>query len=48
MCLTAVLVPSFGTFGYYFMMDVVHVSQFAYSMLGLVGYICLLLGTWLF
>jgi hypothetical protein len=48
LCLTAALVPSFGTFSYYFMMDVVHVSQFAYSMLGLVGYLCLMGGTWLY
>lgn len=48
MCLSAFLVPSFSSFGYYFMMDVAHVSQFAYSMLGLVGYVCLFVGTWLF
>lgn len=48
LCATAVLVPSFGSFGYYFMMDVAHVSQFAYSMLGLVGFVCLFAGTWLF
>jgi hypothetical protein len=30
------------------MMDVAEVSQFAYSMLGLVGYVCLFIGTWLF
>ena len=48
MCLSAFLVPSFSSFGYIFMMDVAHVSQFAYSMLGLVGYVCLFVGTWLF
>ena len=48
MVLTACLVPNFSSFGYYFMMDVAHVSQFTYSMLGLVGYVCLFIGTWLF
>jgi hypothetical protein len=48
LCSTALLVPSFSSFGYYFMMDVAKVSQFSYSMLGLVGYVCLFIGTWLF
>lgn len=43
-----VLVPSFGSFGYYFMMDVVKVSKFAYSMLSVLGFCCLLVGTQLF
>jgi predicted MFS family arabinose efflux permease len=48
MVLTAFLVPNFSQFGYYFMMDVAGVSQFAYSLLGLVGYVCLFCGTYLF
>jgi hypothetical protein len=48
MMLTGLLVPSFSSFSYYFMMDVAKVSQFAYSMLGLVGFLCLLAGTWLY
>ena len=48
MILTGALVPSFSSFGYYFMMDVAKVSQFNYSMLGLVGFVCLFFGTWLF
>lgn len=42
------LVPSFGTFGYYFMMNTVGVSKFAYAMLTVLGYGCLLAGTQLF
>ena len=29
--------PDFGDFGYYFMMNVIKVSKFQYSMLGLIG-----------
>ena len=42
------LVPSFGSFGYFFMMDVVGVSKWTYSMLSVLGFICLLLGSQLF
>lgn len=42
------LVPSFGTFGYYFMLDVVGISKFAYAMLTVLGFVCLLIGTQLF
>jgi len=43
--LTGALVPSFGSFGYYFMLDVVEISKFTYSLLGLLGFICLGIGT---
>ena len=45
---SGLLVPSFGTFGYYFMMNTVGISKFAYAMLTVLGYGCLLLGTQLF
>ena len=37
--------PSFGSFGYYFMLDVVKVSKFTYSMLTVLGFFCLFIGT---
>ena len=42
------LVPSFGSFGYYFILDVVGISKFTYSMLTVLAYIWLLLGTQIF
>ena len=39
------LVPSFGSFGYYFMLDVVKISKFTYSMLTVLGFFCLFVGT---
>ena len=39
------LVPSFGGFGYYFMLDVVKISKFTYSMLTVLGFFCLGIGT---
>ena len=42
------LVPSFGSFGYYFMLDVVGISKFTYSMLTVLGFVTLLVGTQLF
>lgn len=42
------LVPSFGTFGYYFMLDVVHISKFTIALLGVLGYICLMFGSSLY
>ena len=42
------LVPSFSSFGYYFMLDVVGISKFTYSMLTVLGFACLLIGTQLF
>lgn len=42
---TGFLVPSFSSFGYFFMLDVVGVSKFAYSMLTVLGYGCLLIGS---
>ena len=46
--ITGFLVPSFGSFGYYFMLDVVKISKFTYSMLTVLGFGCLLIGTQLF
>jgi len=43
--ITGFLVPSFGSFGYYFMLDVVKISKFTYSMLTVLGFACLLIGT---
>ena len=42
---TGFVVPSFGSFGYYFMMDVIGLSKFTYSMLTVLGFFGLLLGT---
>ena len=42
------LVPSFGSFGYYFMLDVVGISKFTYSMLTVLGFVSLLFGTQMF
>ena len=46
--LTGMVVPSFGTFGYFFMLDVVELSKFTYSMLTVLGYFCLLIGSALY
>lgn len=37
--------PDFGDFGYYFMLNVIHLSKFQYSMLGVVGQITGVFGT---
>jgi len=42
------LVPSFGSFGYYFMLDVVKISKFTYSMLTVLGFMCLFIGTMIY
>ena len=42
------LVPSFGSFGYYFMLDVVKISKFTYSMLTVLGFFCLFIGTMIY
>ena len=42
------IVPSFGSFGYYFLLDVVKISKFTYSMLTVVGFFCLFAGTQVF
>ena len=39
------LIPSFGTFGYYFMLDVVQISKATIALLGVLGYICLMAGS---
>ena len=46
--LSGITVPSFGTFGYYFMLDVVKLSKFTIAMLSVIGYVCLLIGSALF
>jgi Na+/melibiose symporter-like transporter len=40
--------PSFSSFGYYFMLDVVQLSKFTYSMLTVLGFFCLLIGSGLY
>jgi glucose uptake protein GlcU len=46
--LGGILIPSFGSFGYYFVLDVVKISKFTIAMLGVVGYICLMIGSFLY
>jgi hypothetical protein len=46
--LTGLLIPSFGSFGYYFMLDVVELSKFTIAMLGVIGYFCLMVGSFLY
>jgi len=43
--ISALTVPSFSSFGYYFMLDEVKLSKFSYSMLGVLAFVCLLLGS---
>jgi len=38
-------VPSFGSFSYYFLLDVVKISKFTYSMLTVIAFMGLGLGT---
>lgn len=40
--------PSFGSFSYYFMVDVVGISNSTLSLLGVLGYACSFIGTQLF
>lgn len=42
------LTPTFGSFGYYFMLDVVGVSKFTIGMLGVLGYTSLMAGSALY
>lgn len=46
--LNGLLLPSFGSFGYYFMLDIVKISKFTIAMLGVLGYICLMIGSSVF
>ena len=46
--LSGLLVPNFDSFGYFFLLDVVEVSKFTYSMLTVLTYGCLLVGTVLY
>ena len=43
--LTGFLVPSFNSFEYYFFMDILNISMFTYSMLTVLGFAALLIGT---
>ena len=45
MVLGAIFVPSFSSFSYYFMLDEVQLSKFTYSMLTVIAFFCLLLGS---
>ena len=42
--LWGLFVPSFGTFGYYFFLNVIGISKFMYAMLIVIGFFCLLIG----
>jgi hypothetical protein len=46
--LSGLLVPNFGTFSYYFMTDVLHISQFTYSMLAVLAFIGLMAGSFMY
>jgi len=45
MVVGAVTVPSFGAFGYYFLLDEVKLSKFTLAMLSVLGSVCLLFGS---
>lgn len=44
----AILVPNFGAFDYYFMLDVVGITQFQYSMISVLHFVCVFIGSWVF
>jgi Na+/melibiose symporter-like transporter len=46
--LNGLLIPSFGSFSYYFLTEELKVSQFSYSMLALVAYASLMVGSVLY
>lgn len=46
--LSGLLVPKFGGFAYYFAMDVIGITKFAFSMLHILGFVGLAIGTQLF
>ena len=48
LALYSLFVPSFSSFSYYFMLDVVQLSKFTYSMLTVLGFFCLLIGSALY
>ena len=43
--LSGLLVPCFGIFDQYFLLDVVQLSKFTYSVLSVLGFFCALIGT---
>ena len=46
--LCGITVPSFGDVGYYFTLNVLKFSKFTFSLLSLLGYVTLFLGTLLY
>ena len=48
MLISGLVCPSFGMFGYYFMMDTLGISKFTYSLLTLLGFIGVICGTWMY
>lgn len=46
--LLGLFTPSFGSFGYYFMLDVVKLSKFTVAMLGVIGFFCVIIGSLMF
>ena len=40
-----ITVPSFSSFSYYFLLDEVRISKFMYSVLTMVAYVCLMMGS---
>ena len=46
--ISGLTVPSFSSFSYYFLLDEVHVTKFMYSMLAVVAYACLMIGSVLY
>ena len=48
MLVTSILCPSFSSFSYFFLLDVVEISKFTYALLNFLGYICLFVGVILY
>ena len=46
--ITGILAPSFGTFSYYFMLDVVGISKSTYALLTVLGFATMFIGTQLY
>lgn len=46
--LTGITIPSFSSFGYYFMIDIVKLSKLTIAMLNVLGFVCLLIGSALY
>ena len=39
------LVPTFGSFSYYFLLDVVKISKFTYALLTVLSFVAIFIGT---